>query len=246
MRTQYWKLAAALLVAAPLAAQAPDSARRMVAVPSVVTSAQGEGRITPDRAKINIGVETRASTARAAGADNARKQQAVIDTLKGLGIPAERIRSSEYTLYPERVYDGEGRNPRITGYVARNSVVVEVWDIARVGPAIDAALARGANNINSLQFESSKADSVRREALQEAVRLARIDAEAMARAAGRCISDVIELSTNEMMRPMMVEMQMARGAAADASTPIEPGEQTIAVSVMTRWLLNSVGSSCSP
>jgi hypothetical protein len=245
MRTQYWKLAAALFVAVPLAAQVPDSAPRLAAVSSVVTSAQGEGRITPDRATIAIGVETRASTARAAGADNARKQQAVIDTLKGLGIPAERIRSSEYTLYPEQVYDGEGRNPRITGYVARNTVRVEVWDIARVGPAIDAALARGANNINSLQFESSKADSVRREALQEAVRLARADAEAMARAAGRCISDVIELSTSEMMRPMVMEVQMAaRGQAADASTPIEPGEQTITVNVMTRWQLNSLGTAC--
>src|SRR5690606_34286992 len=147
--------------------------------PSIVTTAQGEVRVMPDRATIIIGVETKAATSQAAGAENARRQTAVIDTLKKLGIAAAQIRSADYTVYPERVWDNEGRTARITGYIARNSVEVRLNDLARVGPAIDAALARGANTINSLQFESSKADSARREALGVAVRQARADADAM-------------------------------------------------------------------
>src|SRR5688500_20314829 len=67
-----------LVGAAPVAAQqgAPPSA---VQVPDIVTSATGEARVTPDRAQIHIGVQTRAATAAQAGADNARKTRAVIE-----------------------------------------------------------------------------------------------------------------------------------------------------------------------
>ena len=242
--TLFITVAAACFASVPLSAQVtPPTGQTPVVVPSVVTSGQGEVRVVPDRATIVIGVETRAPTAQAAGADNARRQRAVIDTLTALGIPAARIQSAEYTVYPERVYDNEGRRPRITGYIARNSVRVQLENVALAGPAVDAALAKGANTINSLSFESSKADSARREALGSAIRQARADADAMAVAAGRCIYDVIELSTNEVMRPVMMEMA-ARGAAADASTPIEPGEQTITVTVQGRWQLQSVGRVC--
>ena len=49
---------------------------------------------------------------------------------------------------------------------------------------LDAALANGANQINSLDFFASNADSARHEALGQAVVRARADAEASARAAG--------------------------------------------------------------
>ena len=242
---RYSSILAALVVALPSGAQVATSPQTPVVVPSIVTTAQGEARVVPDRATIIIGVETKGATSQAAGAENARRQSAVIDTLKKLGIPAERIRSAEYTLYPERVYDNQGRQARITGYIARNSVEVRLENLSLVGPAIDAALARGANTINSLQFESSKADSARREALGIAVRQARADADAMAAAAGRCIFDVIELTTSEMVRPYM-QMEMAAGRAQDvASTPIEPGEQTITVTVQGRWQLQSAGRVCS-
>jgi uncharacterized protein YggE len=39
---------------------------------------------------------------------------------------------------------------------------------------------------------------------------------------------------------------MANRSAADGSTPIEPGEQTITVTVQGRWQLQSVGRVCSP
>lgn len=247
MRIPVMSFVAAVAAALPLGAQAPTppTGQPPVMVPSIVTTARGEVRVAPDRAIIVIGVETKAATSQAAGADNARRQSAVIDTLKKLGIPAERIRSADYTVYPERVYDNQGRQARITGYIARNSVEVQLHDLAKVGPAIDAALARGANTINSLQFESSKADSARREALAVAVRQARADADAMAVAAGRCIVDVIELSTNELVQPFMRMERAAAGMAQDmASTPIEPGEQTISVTVQGRWQLQSAGRVC--
>src|ERR671933_364918 len=57
----------------------------------IITTGQGEARVTPDRAVVFIGVESRAATAAQASADNARKQRAVIDTLRALGLASDQI-----------------------------------------------------------------------------------------------------------------------------------------------------------
>ena len=69
--------------------------------PFIAASAVGETRITPDRAMLNVAVESHAETAAAAGADNATKQKRVIDAVKGAGIAAAQIRTSGYNVSPE-------------------------------------------------------------------------------------------------------------------------------------------------
>src|SRR5207245_866790 len=59
--------------------------------PQVIATGAGEARVAPDRATIYIGVQSRAPTASAAGADNARRQRAVIDTLRALGLAGDRV-----------------------------------------------------------------------------------------------------------------------------------------------------------
>jgi uncharacterized protein YggE len=103
-----------------------------------------------------------------------------------------------------------------------------------VGRLIDAALSKGANEISGLQFFSSRADSVRRVALANAVVQAKGEAEALAKAAGGTLGMLLELSTaTSAIRPMF-EPRMAV-AKAGASTPVEPGEQTFSVSVTGKW-----------
>lgn len=207
--------------------------------PQIVTSGEGEAQVAPDRARINVAVETRGATAAAAANENARIQRAVVERLKALGIPAERISTIGYSVQPEYNYDQQGRTPpRVSGYVARNTVRADVWRIDQVAPVIDAALAAGANSIGGLDFYSSREDAVRREALANAVRQARADAETMAVAAGGRLGPLIELSAGGFFRPPpprpMMEMR-ASAAMQAADTPIEPGEQTIRTNVTARW-----------
>jgi uncharacterized protein YggE len=232
------------------AAQEPTGgpASTVPVVPVVEASGRGEVRVAPDRATVSVGVETRAATAAAASRENARIQRAIIDTVRALGVPANQITTVDFSVYPEQVYDPQrgDQRPRITGYVVRNSVRVELRRIDQVGALLDAALAKGANGINGLYFFSSEEEAVRRRALADAVADARADAEALARAAGRCLGDIIDLTTVVQggPRPLMRE-RAAMSAAADA-TPIEPGEQTLEASVTGRWRLitPASGGSC--
>jgi uncharacterized protein len=230
-----------LAAATPVAAQqgSPSSALQG---PDIVTSATGEARVTPDRAHVLIGVQTRAATAAQAGADNATRTRAVIAAIKARGIPAAQIGTSEYNLYPEydhREPPREGpQTPRVIGYVANNTVRVEVRQLDQVGAVIDAALAAGANMVNAIQFFASNADVARRAALAEAVTRARADADALARAAGGSLGVLLELNTQSPpVRPVYAAerlMRMDAGVGA-AQTPIEPGQQTLTVWVGGRW-----------
>ena len=201
--------------------------------PEIVTSASGEAQLVPDRAAVYIGVQTRASTAAAAARDNAQRQSAVIGAVIAAGVPREQISTENYSVSPETRYDQQTQKTTVTGYVVSNLVRVEVRRIDQIAPVLDAALAKGANQINSLDFFSSNSDSSRHEALAQAIARARGDAESMARAAGGSLGALLELTTSDAGPRPVYRMQVS--ALAAAPTPIEAGQQTVHVTVSGRW-----------
>jgi uncharacterized protein YggE len=241
MRLVSFAVVSTLVLAGPhrVAAQTPaPSAGVQGMVGTIAVSAMGEEQVTPDRARVTIGVQTQAATSALAAERNGRIQRAILDTLRALGIASEQITTTGFNVYPEQVYDQPTRRTRITGYNVVNQVVVEVRRIDQVGAVLDASLAKGANQVASLQLYSSQAEAVRRRALANAVERARADAEAIARAAGGTLGGVVELTSGvqpERPRPMMVEMQAARAADA-GSTPIAEGSQTVTAMVTARYL----------
>ena len=235
---------AGLVACAPAMAQqpVPASGGMMMShpapVPMIVTSGQGETKITPDRARLEISVQTRAATAADAGAQNARKQQSVLDALRKIGFASEQLSTVNYNLFPEMQYDKNGQSPRVVAYNATNTVRVEIRDVGMIGKAIDASLEAGANMISSLSFFSSNSDAARRSSLAAAVARARSDADAMAAAAGGSIGALIELSSNDFAPPVIFNraaMMSDMAAKVGNATPIEPGEQTITTVVNARW-----------
>src|SRR5688500_5741750 len=231
-------LAALAALAGPLAAQLPVP-QNPPPPPQIVTNGEGEAQVTPDRARVHIAVETRGRTAAEAAAENARVQTAVIARIRALGIPAERIITVGYNVQPEynRSRDPDATQPRVIGYVARNTVRADVWRMDQVGPVIDGALAAGANALGGLDMYSSREDAVRRQALSNAVGAARADAEAMATAAGGRLGPLLELTSGGFYRPQSAPMMRggAEMAMQAAVTPSAAGEQTGRANVMARW-----------
>lgn len=228
--------AASCLTPAALSAQSASLASA-AAPPSLVTSGQGEAKVTPDRVSVLVNVQTRASTAAAAAATNAERTKAVLDALGRLGLPKDQLSTEGYSAYPEMSYDRTGGAPRVIGYVVTNSIRAESKRVEQAGAIIDAALGAGANLINSLSFYASSIDEPRRQAIALAVASARADAEAMAQAAGGRLGTLLELSTQGPTVPPRPMFDMAaRGKLAMAEqTPINPGQQNVNVFVTARW-----------
>ena len=202
---------------------------------AITVTGTGEDQVTPDHARVSLGVTSQAATAAAASQQNARAQQAVLDAVRAQGIPADQITTSGYNVSPTTEYNQQTQRTRITGYSVQNTLVVELRRIDQVGPVLDAALARGANNVSSLELYSSQAEASRRRALARAVERARADAEAMAAAAGGRLGLLLDLSSVAGYNgPRPVAMAMARVASV-AATPISEGTETNSATVTARW-----------
>lgn len=221
---------------APLAAHGQDTRAPLDVIPQISVAARGEVKVSPDRATIQLSVQTRGATAAAAAAENATKQQSVLAALRALGLPNDQLSTINYNVYPEQRYE-QGKEPVIVGYNVTNTILADVRKLSQVGPVIDAALSHGANMITSLQFYASNTEAARRIAIAEAIGKARADAEAAARAAHGSLGTLIEINLGAYAPPPPRPMIMMRGAAsmAQADTPINPGEQTLSVDVSTRW-----------
>lgn len=226
-------LAAAVMIIAPVSAH--TQATNAPVEPQIAVSAHGEIRVSPDRATIQVSVQTRAMTAAAAANENATKQAAVIQALRALGLGPDQISTINYSVYPEQRYE-PNKEPVITGYNVTNTISVDVRKLSEVGPVIDTSLKNGANMITSLQFYASNTEEARRTAIASAVQKARLDADAAARAAGGTIGGLLEVDVGAYSAPPPRPIAMLRVAAsADAQTPINPGDQTLSVDVTTRW-----------
>jgi uncharacterized protein YggE len=233
------KIAIISLVLTPLTVQAQDTPASFAFIPQIAVTGRGEIKVSPDRATLQIGVQTRAATAATAAAENATKQQSVLSALRSLGFTNDQLSTINYNVYPEQRYD-QGKEPVIVGYNVTNTILVDVRKLNQVGPAIDAALSHGANMITSLQFYASNTEAARRTAIGTAIEKARADADAAARAAGGSLGSLLEINVGAYNPPPPRPLMMARiaGGVAQDATPIQPGEETLSVEVSTRWRFN--------
>lgn len=217
--------------ASPLRAQ--EQAPRPL--PEITISATGSVDVTPDRARVSLGVETEAGTAQGASQANAELQSRVLAAVRASGIPASAIRTSGYNVVPKQEYNSQTRTWRVDGYRVSNIVVVTLDDVSKTGPVIDAALGAGANRVAGISFEVKDATAAREAAITQAVERARREADIAARAAGGSIVRLISLNVNSYEQSPRPMMEMAMSRSSDASTPISEGTQTVNVQVSTRW-----------
>jgi uncharacterized protein YggE len=232
MKIRHQVLFAGLL--APLTVHAQDIRAPVDQIPQIAVTGRGEIKVSPDRATIQVSVQTRAATAAAAAAENASKQQGVLAALRKLGLGNDQLSTINYNVYPEQRYE-QGKEPVIVGYNVTNTILVDVRKLDQVGPVIDAALANGANMITSLQFYASNTEAARRTAIATAIDKARADAEAAARAARGSLGTLLEINIGAYSPQPPRPMAMMRANALAADTPIQPGEETLSVEVSTRW-----------
>ena len=231
----------ALALAAPLAAQVPRPGGTEVTdveYPTLTVAGTGQARVAPDEATVRLGVLAQGATAREAQNQVNRSAQAVLDAIRKLGIPPERIQTTGLSLNPQYAQGKPDQGPRITGYQASNTVTVLVEDLSKVGPVIDAGLTSGANNLDGVDFGLRNDDAARAAALTGAVQSARVKAEALARALKVKLVEIVEVAEGGVAvspPPSPFRGRIAMAAEAMATTPVSAGEVGVEASVTIRW-----------
>lgn len=217
-------LAVGIMMGGPTMAQADTHASPQ----TITVSAAGQVEAAPDVAQVRVGVETVAETARAALRDNSEQLDKVIGALKAKGFGARDLQTSGFYVQPQ-YGDNKSRDRAapIVGYRVGNQLNVTVRDVTSVGAVIDEMVALGANQIQSVTFSVSKADTLIDDARIDAINAARARAELYAKAAGVTLGKVLRITEGgNQHRP-----EIGRAYARSAAAPIEPGMQTIEASV---------------
>ena len=200
-------------------------------VPTISVSGEGRVEAPPDSATISIGVTSFDRDATKVQVDNARIATNVINAISALGIDKKNIRTGNYSFQQRFRYD-EGKQI-FDGYEVNNTVTIAVNDLNKVGKVIDAALASGANRVDSLNFGIRDRESFQSEALKLAVRDARRKAEIVAAELGKRIVGIINVSINSapIMSARTENLMLASAKDANFSTPIEAGILSCSASV---------------
>jgi hypothetical protein len=198
----------------------------------ITMSGHGEMHGQPDTVVLSTGVSADAPTAAAALVDANKDMQAILTALKKLGVADKDIQTRNFSVRPQYA-NSNGQAPHVTGYQVSNQVQVRLEDVSKVGPALDALVASGANQINGVNFSIHDPAALLAEARAGAVADARAKAETFAKAAGVSLGSILSISESGGggLRPVFSIAPMARVE----TVPVALGEEAISADVTIAW-----------
>jgi len=202
--TNFWNLplAALLIVLGWDALRPPVHATALPTAPaasdcdsnrSIHVSGAAVVYVTPDRALLQLGVQSNGVTPDAVRRANSQEIQKVIQVVGDLGVQAKDIATDYYIVYP--VYD-DYNSLVIKGYRIDNTVSITLRDVGLADDVIIAALKAGANEVQDVQFYSSELREYRDQARALAMKAAGEKAQAVAGAAGAQTGCILSISEN--------------------------------------------------
>lgn len=203
-------------------------------------------KVKPDRVVISIGVETTDKTAKASLAANSELMNKIIIALRNLGIKENETSTSSFTISPNYNYTESGTILNITGFTVTNSIQIDSSILANISSWIDAAVASGANSINSIDFRISNKllEDTKNMLIKDAIANAEEKADIVSSALGLKVNGLKSITVGEFgyiqpPQPFMEKRFDAAGAspATAVTTPILAGEQEVSVSVSIVFLI---------
>jgi uncharacterized protein YggE len=229
-----------LLAGAILVVSAASLRAQTVAPEPSVVVAQGEAmsRRAADRAWVTMSTEVREGRAAEARRKSAEAMTAVHAALGAVGLPADAIRTTAYSLQPE-IGPGYTGAPGVRRYVVRNQIEVRIDDLDKLADVIDAANAAKnvALTISNPRLELKNRETVELEVARAAVQAAMARAQAMAAGAGQSLGAIVRIQQGPVVvaapapppPPRFGLGDVGRGAGGGAvtapvDTPFSPGE----------------------
>jgi uncharacterized protein YggE len=226
-------LAAVVLSACSGTFQFGQSQQRMINV-----TGNAQVVLSPDIAYISIGVHSEAETAKEAVASNNSQSQAVIDAIKGQGVDAKDVQTTNFSVYQQTKFGPNGENQGII-FMADNTVYVTMRDLTKIGDILDSSIAAGANSIYGITFDVQNKDAALATGRDQAMTDAKAQAEELIKAAGATLGDVQSINYySSSPSPIYYDSKaVPAGVGGGGSVPISTGQLTLTVSVSVTYAI---------
>ncbi|MDF0530023.1 SIMPL domain-containing protein [Tsukamurella sp. 8F] len=231
--------ALAALVATPLLVAGCSSDRHSnddAAAREVTSVGVGDVEGTPTALTAKLGVQVQAADVSGALDQAGDLSQKVIDAVVAAGVTRADVTTANLQVSPRYGDSVSGGSSSIIGYQATQSLTVRVKDLTKASKVIgDAAAAGGdATRVTSVGFDPIDDARLQSSARAKAFADAKSQADQYAKLAGASLGEVISVSEST---DQSAPTPTAYAAPRAASVPIEPGQQTVRVSVTVKWRL---------
>lgn len=197
-----------------------------------VISVSGESTLTfdPDQAEVVVGVSVVKPTAQAAQDDVNAAMNKIIDGLRYKGVTEKDLATEQLSVYEEQQWEDGTYVSK--GWRATQTLRIKTVDMTKVGSLIDVAVSNGANQVYGLNFglTPEKEAAYKQQALAEATKNAKTQAETVADAAGAKLGKIQSISlSNSYYQPYVYNFRdsMAVGAATKEAAQVIPSDVNI-------------------
>jgi hypothetical protein len=160
---------------------------------SIHVSGTAVVNVLPDRALIQLGVQSNGKTPKEVQARNAARISTVMKAVKALGVEAKDISTDRYIIQP--VYEPND-SLQIDGYRIYNIISITMREVDKTSDAIAEAFQAGANEVVNVEFYTSELRKYRDQAREMAMKAASQKATALSQAAGADTDCVLNISEN--------------------------------------------------
>ncbi len=171
--------------------------------------------VAPDCADVTMTLNATAWRPKMAVVELRKRQEAMIQALRALGIETEDIKLSHISLAP--VYDyPENSPPRIRGYQASLTVTASTRKFDLIGDIMEAGAGAGVSSM-STSFRSTDLPELKKKVRDMAIEAAREKAEQMAKGFGVKVARITVLNEAAAGNAWYFDPAYANAAGAEAS-----------------------------
>lgn len=193
--------------------------------PHITITGRGTASVVPDIARISMGIEVEAQTAREASTRCAEAMRRVLDALSAQGVQGRDVRTSHLAIMPQYEHTPEGNRRRV-GHSASNTVLATLRATDRVGIVLDAVIDAGGDEvtIQNIELTASDTSAAQIEARHAALADARTQAQDIASQMGLHLGQPLAIEMGAGGTPFPPPRHAAFSLAHAAAQPVEAGE----------------------
>jgi hypothetical protein len=190
---------------------------------TVYVGADGKFEANPDTALIQFNISAQENTAHDAYDHASRSAEQLRQILRSNGIDPKTAQIGYYSLQP--VYDYKNPKRKLVAYRVEANVTLKLKDFSKVAPIIQQLADSDVTDTESINYTLDDMGAAKAKAVEDAYRLARENADAVAHAAGRSVGQLSYASVDVSESPRPIRPMFARAMGMSAQSTPAPTEE---------------------
>jgi len=212
-----------------------SQAQEQKQIPQITVSGEGKVSVKPDHVVINFGVENSGKDATEVKKLNDETVDKVMKFIKKFGIPSSDFQTTNVSL--NRNYDYEKKK---FSFNASQSITITLKDISKYDSLMMGLVDNGINNIENVEFKSSKIEDYKSQARKLAMIDAKHKAEDYVSVLNQKIGKAIVINDNSQalfVEPRYYKVAAASMAAEAPTETLAAGEIEVTANVAVSFIL---------